>query len=117
MLDKVICYRKGKISLNQYWDIKFRVDETSSLREEDCFDKFRFLLKESIKKRLISDVPLGVLLSGGIDSGSIVSLMTGLYSGKIKTFSIGFKEPSFDESVYGKFFILPVWIYSCKSRK
>jgi asparagine synthase (glutamine-hydrolysing) len=58
------------------------------------------LLKESVKRRLISDVPLGVFLSGGIDSSTITALAQREVPGKIRTFSIGFEDPSFDESKY-----------------
>ncbi len=97
-----LIYRNKEVSLNQYWDIKFITDTEDIPKEDDCFDKLRYLLKKSIKRRLIGDVSLGVFLSGGIDSSSIVSLMSGLYPDKIKAFTIGFKELSFDELEYAR---------------
>jgi len=60
------------------------------------------LLRNSVKRRLISDVPLGVFLSGGIDSSTITAFAQKEVPGKIKTFSIGFEDPSFDESKYAR---------------
>lgn len=86
-----------KIRTERYWDIGFERKGRFDLQEAE--EKLVALLKESVKKRLISDVPLGVFLSGGIDSSSVVAMMAELMPPKdIKTFSITFKEKSFDES-------------------
>jgi asparagine synthase (glutamine-hydrolysing) len=69
---------------------------------EDACDELDHLLKQSVKEELVSDVPLGVWLSGGLDSSSIVHYATQLYPGRLKTFSITFKGRSFDESEYMK---------------
>ncbi|MCX5686714.1 MAG: asparagine synthase (glutamine-hydrolyzing), partial [Candidatus Omnitrophica bacterium] len=89
--------KNGRIKTDHYWDLAFRrMDKFDPLEAEERLLK---LLKESVRKRLISDVPLGVFLSGGIDSSSVVAMMAELVDPKsIKTFSIGFKERSFDES-------------------
>ncbi len=88
----------GKIKVREYWDIKF--DETSRpMQVKDYKEDLLTLLKESVKRRLISDVPLGVFLSGGLDSSSVVAMMAELMpAASIKTFTIGFKEKEFDES-------------------
>lgn len=59
-------------------------------------------LRESVKQELVSDVPVGVLLSGGLDSSTIAALMTELYPGTVDSFSVGFEETSFDESRYAR---------------
>jgi asparagine synthetase B (glutamine-hydrolysing) len=65
--------------------------------------RLRTLLEESVKRRLIADVPLGAFLSGGVDSSIIVALMSRNSSKPVKTFSIGYKDlPSFDETAYAK---------------
>ncbi|MHB1167309.1 MAG: asparagine synthase (glutamine-hydrolyzing), partial [Carboxydocellales bacterium] len=91
----------------QYWDctyedfnLKFK-----DKREEEAYyvQNTYELLKKAVQRRLISDVPLGVFLSGGIDSSSIVALMSEIMPAKdIKTFSIGFQEGSYDESSYAR---------------
>lgn len=66
-------------------------------------EELKFLFREAVRKRLVSDVPLGVFLSGGIDSSSVLAQMRALDPGrKIRTFTIGFDEPSFDESAYAR---------------
>jgi len=88
-----------EININKYWDIPLSDDSIAIKTEEEYAEELVGLLRESIKLRLRSDVPLGVLLSGGIDSSLIVALAAEQTS-KIQTFTIGLTERSFDESVY-----------------
>ncbi|MBD3320122.1 MAG: asparagine synthase (glutamine-hydrolyzing), partial [Chitinivibrionales bacterium] len=91
----------GKASVHPYWHIKF--DRQDMIEEREAEQRFIELLKQSIDRRLMSDVPLGVFLSGGIDSSSIVALLSEIQDPKsINTFSIGFKEKSFNESQYAR---------------
>jgi asparagine synthase (glutamine-hydrolysing) len=84
-----------------YWKIKYA--PKLKISESEAVDEFIRLLRQSVKKRLMSDVPLGLFLSGGIDSSSILALMSeSVSSEKIKTFNIGFSEKSFDESSYSR---------------
>lgn len=92
-----ISVKDAAVHKDRYWDLDFNTQKKFDRREAG--PRILELLKESVRKRLISDVPLGVFLSGGIDSSAVVSQMAELMSPKeIKTFSIGFKEKSFDES-------------------
>jgi asparagine synthase (glutamine-hydrolysing) len=87
--------KNGKITIEQYWDIKF--SPTLHSPEEEYCENIRMLLKKSVKRRLISDVPVGVLLSGGIDSSSIVGIASELAGDKLKTFSLGFTGENEEE--------------------
>jgi len=98
----MIIVEEDKMKMCSYWDIKHDC-EPKNLKDEDYYtEEIYQRLKESVKRRLISDVPLGVFLSGGIDSSSITGLMSKVSASKIKTFSIGFEEESFNELSYAK---------------
>ena len=93
------CDGEGRIKIREYWDVKFGQSPESA---DSYAEELREKLKESVRLRLLSDVPLGVLLSGGIDSSSIAALMSSLVDEPIKTFSIGFEEKSFNELEYAR---------------
>lgn len=88
------------VEINCFWEAPFPSQE--SIPEEVHMESLRETLEEAVQLRLISDVPLGAFLSGGIDSSIIVGLMKKKGMGRIKTFSIGFKEASFDESPFAE---------------
>ena len=90
------------VQIKQYWDVKHDEDTGEPKNEGAVLDEIYERLRESVRRRLISDVPLGVFLSGGMDSSSITALMSEVADSKIKTFSIGFKEESFNELGYAK---------------
>ena len=90
----------GRTSTEVYWN-PLGIEPIPAWRdrsEGDLLDELDALLTASVKARLISDVPLGAFLSGGIDSSMVVALMSKLASGPVKTFTIGFREPQYDES-------------------
>ncbi len=84
----VMTYHEGNISIRQYWDVPLGVGEVKS--EDHYVKSLRQLLEESVNMRLMSEVPLGVYLSGGIDSGIITGLMSKMVDDPIETFSVGF---------------------------
>ena len=99
----MLIYKDKQAKLIKYWDLNFAQDSIKRGNNIKAYEEqFLHLLKQSVKRRLISDVPLGVFLSGGIDSSSIASLMCQLGVKDVKSFSIGFNDRSFDESNYAK---------------
>src|SRR4030043_1741741 len=94
-----LIWQKGKIEIRKYWS-PFRSVEGGELSEEEAKSKIVDLLRTSVRRRLISDVPLGIFLSGGSVSSAVAAFAQQEVPGKVKTFSIGFKDPSFDESKY-----------------
>jgi asparagine synthase (glutamine-hydrolysing) len=90
-----------KPRLARYWDMRFSPD--CSLGEPEWRERLRAQLEASVKSRLVSDVPLGVFLSGGIDSGTIAALATrASLPGPLRTFSVGFEEPTYDERPFAR---------------
>ena len=89
--------RSGRIETRQYWYLSF---EPLRLGREDAKRRILELLQKSVERRLMSDVPLGVFLSGGVDSSSVLAMMhllRRLSDQKIRTFTIGYDDPSFSE--------------------
>jgi len=93
----------GSLTVRPYWDFQLEQSERESQRSEAAYvEELRETLKEAVRRELISDVPVGVLLSGGIDSTGVASFMCELYPGRVQSFSIGFEDPSFDETRYAR---------------
>ena len=89
--------------VRQFWEFVLEpFDELGADPEERWCEELRSLISDAVGRRMISDVPLGVFLSGGIDSSSIASFARKKCSQKLRTFSVGFSEDSFDESRYSK---------------
>ena len=95
-----LVFEKGRKTLERYWDYTY--EPKHSLSEGDLESEFLKRLRDSVRMRLVSDVPLGVHLSGGIDSSVITALASQESSQPVKTFSIGFKEESFSELPYAR---------------
>lgn len=95
-----LVWEKGQVRLERYWDYSPLPKHTAS--EEELAEELRTRLREAVRIRLMSEVPLGAHLSGGIDSSIIVALMAELNQGPVKTFSAGFEEESFSELPFAR---------------
>lgn len=91
----------GEVKTRRYWNLSWHKNGNVKTFENSV-EELRELLSDAVKMRLVADVPLGILLSGGIDSSTVAAFATQHASEKIKTFSIGFEEDSFDESKFAR---------------
>lgn len=96
----------GKHTTTAYWDLKDEITQAKNYHEQktdqEWIDATHALLKDAVKRRCQADVPLGAFLSGGIDSSLVVSLMHAQSPDRIKTFSIGFDIPNYNEAPYAR---------------
>ena len=90
----------GRVTVRRYWKLSYGTKR--NITEAEAVDELRSRLREAVRIRLVSDVPLGAFLSGGIDSGAIVALMSELGAVPVRTFSIGFHEKEYDELEYAR---------------
>jgi asparagine synthase (glutamine-hydrolysing) len=96
-----LTFSNGRLAVERYWDFSYESNGNGH-SASDYLDELRALLDEAVKLRLVSDVPLGAFLSGGIDSSTVVALMTRHMDQPVKTFSIGFNEDSYNELKYAR---------------
>jgi len=90
-----LLWRNGEIKTERYWQLDF--SQKTSMSEAEAGERLIELLREAVRIRLMSEVPLGAFLSGGIDSSAVVALMAQESTERVKTFSIGFEEQDFSE--------------------
>jgi asparagine synthase (glutamine-hydrolysing) len=92
---------RGEVKTRRYWNLTFHKNGNTPTIEKAAED-LRELLSDAVRMRLVADVPLGILLSGGVDSSTVAAFAVRHSTEKVKTFSIGFEEDSFDESKYAR---------------
>ncbi len=93
-------WRDGRAAVSKYWEVSACEDFDGS--EADAAARLHDVLRDAVRCHMISDVPLGAFLSGGVDSSLVVGLMSEVSSRPVRTFSIGFDEPAFDELDYAR---------------
>jgi asparagine synthase (glutamine-hydrolysing) len=92
--------RDGRVESHRYWDVSHEVDDSMDLSRAGA--RALELMDRAVDRQLIADVPIGVMLSGGLDSSAIVALMARHAAGPIKTYSVGFEDGSFNELPYAR---------------
>ena len=99
-----LVYEDGRVQISQYWDIPQDGPdpELARLPEPELVARFRDLLRESVRMRLMADVPLGMFLSGGLDSSAVAALMAGEINRPVQTFSVAFGDRAFSELTYSR---------------
>jgi asparagine synthase (glutamine-hydrolysing) len=97
---------KGAVNIERYWDLRNIVEDSSGPlsrpSDAECLAELEELLSDATRRRMVSDVPVGALLSGGVDSSLVTALMAENASRPINTFSLGFAESEYDEAPFGR---------------
>ena len=97
-----LMWRDGKLEIKKYWDVSFTKAEDNGRTDKDYIAEWYELFRTSVRLRLMADVPLGMFLSGGIDSSAIAAVMSGMVDEPIKTFSVAFAEREANELEYAR---------------
>lgn len=96
-----LTWKNGVLKVRKFWDVSYE-PKHQERSDADYIDEWRERFRESVKLRLMADVPLGMFLSGGIDSSGIAAMMSKMVDGPIKTFSVGFSEREANELEYAR---------------
>ncbi len=97
-----LTFQENKLSVRRYWSLPVPSGDTCMIKESDAFEQLEELLDQSVKRHLVSDVPLGVFLSGGVDSSLITAIASRHSPEPLKTFSIGFDNKPYNELPYAR---------------
>lgn len=96
-----LIWKDGNLKIEEFWDVNFEPKHEEK-SDKDFIEEWREMFRHSVKLRLMADVPLGMFLSGGIDSSAICAMMATMVDEPIKTFSVGFKEREANEFEYAR---------------
>ncbi len=96
-----LVWKDGRVDIREFWDLSFEPKHAPA-SDAEYIDEWREMFRKSVELRLMADVPLGMFLSGGIDSSSIAAMMSTMVSEPIKTFSVGFHEREANELEYAR---------------
>jgi asparagine synthase (glutamine-hydrolysing) len=94
ILKHYLLFENGNLEVKRFWELKFNTNP--KMQEGEAIEQMHFFIKQAVERQLMSDVPLGVYLSGGMDSSTIVQKMHELGVPQINTFTMGFNEPTDD---------------------
>jgi len=94
-------FSDGRLRMKRYWQVQYR-EECEKIALHERVEELDGLLREAVSLRLLADVPVGAFLSGGLDSSLVVALMRSVGHERVRTFSIGFSDASFDEQSYAR---------------
>jgi asparagine synthase (glutamine-hydrolysing) len=97
-----LTWRDGVIKIRKYWDLSFAQNGHPALSDRGAIEQWTELFREAVRSHLMADVPLGVFLSGGVDSSAIAAVMSDMARGPVKTFSVGFAEREANELEYAR---------------
>jgi asparagine synthase (glutamine-hydrolysing) len=97
---RLVLHERGEVELVRYWNVLEHVGKRRDIGEADLTDELEALMIDAFKYRMVSDVPVGVFLSGGVDSSVVAALLQKHANQQIKTFTIGFDDPKYDESSF-----------------
>jgi len=97
-----LIWRDGAIEISKYWDVSFQKTQDEKRSDSDFIAEWAEMFRTSVRLRLMADVPLGMFLSGGIDSSAIAAVMSGMVDDPIKTFSVAFAEREANELAYAR---------------
>ncbi|MEQ8277351.1 MAG: asparagine synthase (glutamine-hydrolyzing) [Deltaproteobacteria bacterium] len=97
-----LTFTRGDVSIHRYWSLDQAAAEATPMSLEDAKTRVRLAVGEAVERRLISDVPLGAFLSGGVDSSIIVAEMAARSSKPVRTFAVGFDDATYDETSYAR---------------